>query len=425
MMKIIKIDCCTRNAGLLFLLLVSCPIGALAPTNFIRPYDANLVTKLWPEQRWYLSNTVLIGSTSNQYAWNGQGHKVRDTQLWNADQNALAMVRGYAQGSTLSNIAQTVNAVDGDNGIRGHLDVAGDFKIHFSYLAAARYYFNKNWWLQISIPVYKVDLKNVTWTDKTLSLTADDTATKTNITNNLAANVASWGDGLNIGSWGKTGPGDLVVMAGWSGQYQQRKPWIKRVDPGIRLGLTLPTGVKKDEDRIMFMPFGNDGSVGLIVGAGLNVNFKHRIDAGIDIELMHVFNNTRLRRIKVDQNQTDFLLLTKTQVQKDPGFTQKFTLYCEPKLGYGFSARVSYQNVRRGQDTYYVVSNSYSSTIANSAESLKEWTTHNVTAQLKWDTGSEDKQVNRPEFNLYFTHPFNGRRSVQAQQFGCGMTLKW
>lgn len=425
MMKTIKKNSHTHITGLLLLLLANYSLKALAPTNVIRPYDVNVTTKkITPEQKWHFTNTLLVGSASNHYAWNENGHKVRDTQLWNANQNALAMVRGYPQGSTLSNIAQNVNAIDGDNGIRGHFEVTGDFSIPLSYLANARYYFNTHWWLQLSIPVYTIQLKNVTWTDQTLSLTADDTATKTAITNNLAANVASWGDGLSLDSWKKTGTGDLVIMTGWQGDYLQRKPWIKQVNPGIRFGLTLPTGIKKDENKIMFMPFGNDGSVGLIVGAGLNVNFKHRIDTGIDIELMHVFNNTRLRRIKVDQHQTEFLLLTKTEVQKDPGFTQKFTLYCEPKLGFGFSARVSYQHIRRGQDTFYVVSNTYSSAIANTAQSLKEWTTHNVTAQLKWDTATQTNQ-RRPEFNFYFTHPFNGRRSVQTQQFGCGITLKW
>ena len=106
MMKTIKKNSHTHITGLLLLLLANYSLKALAPTNVIRPYDVNVTTKkITPEQKWHFTNTLLIGSASNHYAWNENGHKVRDTQLWNADQNALAMVRGYPQGSTLSNIA--------------------------------------------------------------------------------------------------------------------------------------------------------------------------------------------------------------------------------------------------------------------------------------------------------------------------------
>ncbi len=410
--------------SILFLTVMG-QLCAVAPVNFVRPWDYNLQLRKRSEQRVQLSNTFLLGTTSGVQAWDGNGDKVNDTQLWNADQNALAMVKGYAAGTELANIAQECNAIDGDDGVRGHFKVGGDFKVHFSYMFQWRYYFSDNWWISAALPFYKTELKGLTFTDQTKSITADDTCTKTNITDNIATNVANWGNGLSLSSWERAGQGDALLMGGWTGSYRQRKPWIKRVDPAVRVGVTIPTGIKNDENKVMFMPFGNDGSVGLIVGSGLNINFVHRIDAGIDVELTHVFNNTRMRRIKVDKDQTDFLLLTKTEVQKDPGFTQRFTLYCEPKIGKGISARLAYQYVKRGEETLYVISNDYNSTIANTADSLKEWTTHNLIAQLKWDTSTEEHQKNRPQFNLFFMHPFKGIRSVQSQQFGFGMTMSF
>jgi len=404
--------------------LTGCNINAVAPYNLIRPYDLMTVPHKWSNQRLQWSGILLIGSGKSQ-AFDADGNKVNDMQLFTHDQNALAMVKGYRAGTEIDGIAQATNAINGDDGVRGHFKVAGDFKIHLSILASVRFYLTNNWWVQASLPFYKVDLKNVTFVDQTKSITADDLAVKAQITDNLAANVARLGDGLNLESWGRTGPGDLVIMGGWSNSYFQRKPWIKRVDPLIRFGLAFPTGVKKDEDKVMFMPFGNDNACALIVGGGLTINYINRIDAGFDVELTHVFSSTKLRRIKVDKDQTDFLLLTKTETQKDPGFTQKFTLFIEPQLAFGFSTRLAYQHVRKGDDHLYVISNAYSSTIANTAQSLKEFTTHNIIAQLKWDLAREDVQFNRPQITAFFVQPFNGRKSVQTQQFGLGITLSF
>jgi hypothetical protein len=400
-------------------------IQAVAPVNFIRPYDINLSPKKWEEQKFFISHHVFFGTSSTDKGWNGEGKKVNDTQLWTSDQNALAMVKGYATGTELASIAQECNAIDGDDGIRGHFNVTGDLKINFSYLFSARYFVSDDWWVGVFVPVYRTEFKDVLLTDKTKSITADDVCTKTKITDSIKTNVATWGNGLSLDPWDKTGVGDIAVMAGWSKTFVQRKPWIKAVIGNVRGGVTLPTGVKKDEDKIMFMPFGNDGAAGIVIGAGLTINYIHRIDAGVDVELTHSFSSTKDRRIKVDSNQTEFLLLTKTSVHKDPGFMQKFTLFLEPKLFAGLSARLAYQHVRRGEDKLSIVSNEWSSTIANTAESLKEWTTHNVIAQLKWDTASEDKNKNRPELNVTFSQPFNGRRSVQTRQFGFGIVFKF
>ena len=292
------------------------------------------------------------------------------------------------------------------------------------YQCGVRHSFKNNFWVGLFIPFYKMELKNVVWTDQTKNITSDDVCTKTNITDSIFANVDRLGSGLQLKDWDKAGFGDTTFIIGWSGKFKQYKQWIKDVFPNIRLGLSIPTGVKKDEDKIMFMPFGNDGSVSFLVGAGLKLNYVNWVDAGVDVEFMHTFNNTRRRRIKVDKDQTELLLLTKTNVQKDPGFMQKFNLFIEPKFK-NVSIRCAYQHVKRSSETYYVISNDYSSTIANSANMLKEWTTHNVLLQLKVDTANDDFNKFRPQFNIFYQHPFNGRRSVQSRQCGIGVTLSF
>ena len=393
-----------------------------SPVNFLRPYDINLRPARWAEQKLQFTSTALFGVTTNAY--NGAGDSVPELHYLQNKQDAIAMFKGFAQGTDQNAIVEGLAPLQED-GTRGNYTVTGDFKVTHSFMSAVRYHFNKNFWIGAFLPAYNVQLKNVAWTNLTQNITPDDTAVRTSITDDFHNNVATYGQDLKLTDWEKSGFGDLAVLGGWTGRFVQYKPWLKRVDTSVKVGFTFPTGVKKDEDKIMSVAFGNDGTVGLIVGAGLDMNFKHWFDAGVQVEFMHLFNNTRQRRIKLHEQQTELLLLKKTAVNADHGFTQKFNLYIEPKVFKGFSLRLSYQHIKQGGTTYYVVSNDYSSTIANTAESLKEWTTHNVIVQAKYDFSTDENNKRRPQLNVYFNHPFNGRRSLQTGSVGCGVTFNF
>ena len=55
--------------------------------------------------------------------------------------------------------------------------------------------------------------------------------------------------GLDISSWSKTGIGDLSLMVEWLRDFPQPKPLLKNVRLNLRGGISIPTGVKKDEDK--------------------------------------------------------------------------------------------------------------------------------------------------------------------------------
>jgi len=391
-----------------------------SPVNFLRPYDVNLRPSHWADQKLQFSSMTLFGSSTKAY--NGAGDSVNEMSYLHNKQDAIGMLKGFTQGTEQAAILDGFVALAEDGAI-GQFTVSGDFQITHSFVFGARYHTNNNFWIGAFIPAYNARLKNVVWTDLTQSVTAEDTYAKENITNAFHANVDRLGQGLNLKDWEKAGLGDFSVVGGWTGKFVQYKPWLKRVDTSVKVGVTLPTGAKKDEDKIMSVAFGNDGTVGLIVGAGLDMNFKHWFDAGVEVEFMHLFNNTRERRIKTHSQQTELLLLKKTSVNIDHGFTQKFNLYVEPKLFKGLSLRLAYQHIKQGGTTLYVVSNDYSSTTANTAEGIKEWTTHNVILQAKYDMATQEKNKRRPQLSVYFNQPFNGRRSVQTGSVGCGVTF--
>lgn len=407
-------------AGILF--FASLKLCALPAINLIRPYNSNFKPELHQGQHFFLWNIPMYGFSA--HGWNAVGDKVNSLQYLNPEQNSLAMVKGFAPGTPEAAIAQQFN-INADDGVRGRFKVTGTFDVPFSYNLGAQYHFDNHMWVGAFIPFYKMSLKNVVWKDQTKNLNAADALAHNLITDNLFTLVDVLGDGLKLEGWTKSGPGDLTCYIGYRRKVEQQKKWLKHVEVNVRGAFMLPTGVKEDENRIMSFPFGNDGSVGGILGGGLDLDFLERLNLGIDVQFLQVFNNTRERRIKVNNDQTDFLLLQKTAVQKEFGFFQKFNLYVEPKLFKRASLLVAYVHMKNGKDHFYVVSNDFSSTIANTAESLEAWSTHNVFLQFKLDAGSRGKGKFKPQLSLFYQHPFNGKNSVQEDMFGVSCILNF
>ncbi|NBQ17278.1 hypothetical protein EBU24_03105 [bacterium] len=328
--------------GVLF--FITGAVYALPPINSLRVFDSN--NKIVGDSDKRFSVQALVAGGFNTTGYNANGDRVNALHYLSADQNSLAMVKGFDATTEQAAIAQQFNIND-DDGVRGHLVFTGNLSMPISSIFTVQKSFGNSWFVGLSLPIYSMKLSNLQWSDQTQNVTFSDNLAKTLITNNLAANVERLGSGMQLKNWSKTGPGDITILGGYRHSFVQNKPWIKNVTVNVRSGFMLPTGLTCNEDLIMNFPFGNDGSVGLVVGAGIDVDFKQVVDAGIDVEFLHVFNNTRNRRIKVDANQTDFLMLTKTEVQKDPGFFQKFNLYVKPKICTGFSFLLAYQFAKK------------------------------------------------------------------------------
>lgn len=301
-------------------------------------------------------------------------------RIWNKDQNSLKMLEGL---STETQIGQLRSRLDAnDDGIRGHLNVCGDLDVDFAGEIGGWFYFNKEFFLSLQLPIYSMQLKNVSWADLTKDVSADDARVKSYLTNNFVQNVKELGC-LDICGWKRSGLGDLAVLFGWVGDFPQPKKILKNVKLNTRAGLTLPTGKKADEDKIFAFSFGNDGAVGALMGAGLDLTFGNHTRAGLDVQLLYPFGNTKCRRIKTDTCQTDLLFLTKTETFKSIALTQRFNLYLE-FYGKGFSFKPGYQFMSKGEDILHICSNKFFDDIANSAESLQDWTMHSFVFDLSY-----------------------------------------
>jgi len=397
---------------LALLALIMLQFGALKaifPANIFKLGTIDQTIEFPIKQRYLLQ--VGCESTFDTIGHNPLGEHVNVMQIWQPDQDSLTMLRGFANNSQIGKLDSLLNGAN-DDGVRGHVRPTANFKAtRLNFLAKKHLPFNL--FANILLPVFHMKIKDLEIVDQTQDISFTDQLVKTNLTNNLASIVYNLGDELDIANgWSKTGVGDIELTLAWQKVFKQAKPVLKEVLLGLYGGLTLPTGVRQNEDQIMPIPFGNDGSAGLIFGGNIQLEWWNYLRGGIDTNFMELFNSNRPRRIKTDYGQSDLILLAKTQTVKEWGFTQQYSLYLELfNLSDYFSLRTTYNYIKHNQDKLNIFNQSYSSAIANSAISLQEWTQHSAIFALFYES---DRAVAK----LFYQYPFNGKNVIQSNIFG-------
>ncbi len=386
----------------------------------LRPYDTLIRPEIYLDRCYELCLWVEGGVRPAQ-GFNRHGDAVNVMQIWNPNQDALAMLAGFPDDSPITQLLNSLNAPD-DDGVRGHIDFEGKLKLDFGGAIGGRWYFLPHAWITAYLPFYKVRLDNVLLNDLTGMTSPADFRVKNMLTNDLTSIVNSFGNRLSLNGWKRTGLGDLNLMVEWLFNFPQTRPLLKNVEIDGRVGFTLPTGLKANPDLLLAFPFGYDGAVGILWGGGLNVLLCDWFKAGMDVQLLHLFGNTRERRIKTAINQTDLLLLAKTDAYKDYGLTQRFNLFLQfyHLFGTGFSFLTGYQFLKQGASNLQLNSCDFSNAIANTAVSLDEWIVHSIELNAHYDFNVNvgDDYWIAPQVSLFARIPFNGKRSIAFTTVG-------
>lgn len=414
-----------KTARIIFytLCFVACHTWPVFRTNFFQPYDILLVPRVPSFTRFDISATYegafsikgVQAEEENQEATFSK--KVNVLHLWQSTQDALAALKGTCSTSASDPLAELF-AINDDNGVQGLFCFNGKMHAH-NILLSARYHFHRNINLGLYIPFSRLKLSDVSLCQQS-PIGEGVTNEQVVANNNLLNQVAQIGR-LNFNDWERTGVGDIALIAWWQQHYLQDKPWLRDVHIGLRGGMTFPTGKKQDEDILLGIPFGYDAGVGILFGATLELWYNHNFHLGIDTQFLAHFGTTKCRRVKTDPAQTDLLLINKLTTFKNPGVDQHFTLFAElsPFVS-SFSARLAYQFTKHSDDKVFFCSDCFSSAVVNGAESLLDWTTHNIIFQLSYDTAYHDDPCNHwnPYFSAFVKTGINGSRALIADTAG-------
>lgn len=377
------------------------------------PYDRHLT---------YHTNVFIEGGFGFKN-FNACGPVASPLHVWQPEQNALAMLKGFCADSAINALSNQLDA--NDDGIRGHFNVCGDVEMRFAAAFNTRFFFLNNWFVSTHLPMYHLALRNVRFTDKTENKVDADYRVKTLLTDALTSHVQTLGN-LSLTDWTRTGVGDLSILLNWYRDFPQMKEVLKNARINWRVGVTTPLGKKTNLDLLYAQPFGNDGAWSLPFGLGLDLMFGRFLQAGLDVQLTPTFGHVSNHRIKTDRDQTELLLLQTARAYRDYGLTQRFNLYVQMnKFLRGFSFLLGYQFMKHGRDHLTLCSNAFSNVIANSAESLQEWTAHHMIINSSYDFAVHTWNRTRlqPYVSLYARIPFNGKRFAGSRTLGCVLAI--
>jgi len=417
----------TRRILLVAIVSLFVPQQAVAifQLNVFRPYNINLRTPRWPGEPFQMTSWSEFGTKAKGY--NAEGKEVNELQIFNGTQNALAMVQGITGATEEQKKLITKFKGIKSKGTRGQVRFTGDFNVKAGFGINARYHFPYNISFGVFVPFYSMRLKNVQFKDLTPNVAGDDLKVKENLTSKLPEVVSLFDPDYNLmDGWKETGIGDVALMVEWWRDFPQAKPMLKNVAINARGGVSLPTSKKTDINNLFPVPFGCDGLTALIFGGGLVLAwfeclpFINQVRGGFDLQFWQLFGNTRERRIKTDKLQTDLLLLTREQVHRDYGFTQRYNVYLEAyRLFRGLSVSATYQFFKQSESTLSLCTNQFSETIANTDNAIDEWTFHHILFAASYDTECDvcEDSILKPQFKFIYKFPFDGQRSITINSF--------
>ncbi len=385
--------------------------------NLLSPYDTLIRSRY---DLGYRVNLTAMGEYGfKPIVFNNKGTIDSPLHIWQPDINGLAMLEGAIPNSAIAQLRNMLQAYD--NGTRGHLQTDGQFERYCMLGFTGRYFFFSDWFMEVDLPIYHTQLGAITLQDQTVQKTAADIRVKNYLTNNFTTLVKTLGEGLDItGGWKRTGCGDCTVLINWFRDFPQRKVILKNARVNWRLGAALPTGLKEDIDLVLAGPYGNDGAFGLPFGVGLDLDLVGHLRFGLDVQLTHLFGNTRTRRIKTNIGQSEIVLLATAPAYKDFGLIQRLNMYVGAyQIAHCFSLIVGYQYWKKDRDQLTVCSNDYSTLIANTARSLEEKTWHQIIINAQYDGAYHfSDHCIRPYVSLFGRIPFNGKNTLLNHTVG-------
>jgi hypothetical protein len=401
-------------------------LNAIPRFNLFNPYDILVQPPHWPDadfqsmvgfEHAYTTHAAQADDEQKHNAWRRLGNPL---QLWQDAQNATAAFNGIQPSEPIED-ALTLFKREGRQKTSQLLIPCAHLDIQANLMLSLQYYFDCGVLLAAYIPYYVMRLNNVHWQSKTV-------ATRRAIPcKDLLPMLEDAGSIDLYHGWNRSGFGDLSIFAWWFKDYLQAKKKLGNVRVGLRGGVAFPTGKPEALNELLALPFGNDGSAGIIFGGNLQLWMRNYIIWGLDVELSKFFGTIRTRRIKTYPGQTDLLFLEKVPAYKELGLRQHYTLYLEaPRFLAGLSGRIAYQYTKQQEDHLSLCSTRFDPRIANCAESLDEWTIHSLIFQISYDFFYPCYNSSlKPFISAFYKLGLNGKRSLLSDTYGFTLSVSF
>lgn len=394
-----------------------------APLGLFEAYDINIRQKYPAKNHFHLGLLGEKNYNTKGYATDSteeETYLVNPLQIYESQQNLIALYQDTD--TTNSKFISLLNNIAGGPGggvgnmQNGLFTPTGKFSAGQIALTGM-YGLGHGCYFKAVLPFYFVTLHSVNFAYSGNSNLFSG-AQMQELTENFIQDAQSIFN-LNVNGWTKRGVGDATLMLEWQQDYPQPRPMLKNVQPNIRLGISLPTSECTDENNIMAVPFGADGSFSVPFGGGLGINLANHVELGFSGQFWYYWSNQKERRIKTFPTQTSLLYPKTAEAVKEFSFLQNFNLHAQAfSFCKRFSLKFCYQYWRKGEDKITPISSAFNPEIINTAPQLLESTQHNVFLTLNYSPKANDFKRIVPQAQLFWKGAVKGMRTAISSTFG-------
>ncbi|MFH0898095.1 MAG: hypothetical protein V1855_00790 [bacterium] len=293
--------------------------------------------------------------------------------------------------------------------------------------------------LSLYVPFIKKEISDFQYKDLTQEFEPARIVLKNTVIDNLVQNVEQYGN-LHLKDGHLSGLGDSLCMLEWCKIFEpegvRKKTWGKKKDSQqlwqriallIKGGFLVPTGKSAHEDNAFGVSLGHDDTWGFPGSVGLDVAFNDVISFGLNLDFLYLFDKSKVRRLKTNKGQTDFLLLSKGRATKRNGLTWRLSSYARLfEFFRRWFFKVSYQFIKHQEDRLVPLDSRFKNEIINTSKSLEEWDSHNVGFHIEYSSEKYAEHTGMiPHIGFFYKFPLTGNSVIDMHTFGAHISFSF
>ena len=411
------------------LVFISCAGSLAAPyaANFFRGHDYGFLPLFDAGKRKFVAGSAIEHGFSSRFAYNGEGDQVDLMKMYADKQSSQAMLSDPVIVFPQSEDPEQwfVNTVQQPyNDDWGMFDVTGKFQeTNVTLWARGKLALPETIPGSVSlaayVPIKVIRIDGVLWKDLSDPYALGAEERMNGFTSRLSDFVNVVGS-LDLSNWSKVGQGDTTLMLEWQHEFKQELDLIQHVRLEGAFGVLVPTErmLDSDIDQSFAVSLGSGGAWGIPLKGSLEVQMHQKLSAGVCVDMLWLSDVTKPRRLKTHLNQTEYLLLSKGRARLQHARTWRFNLFSRLQLPVeGLWASFSYHFAKTGDHTLIPEDNDFNSTVVNSAESIKESSSHDLLFKIHYSKMQSDTFAT-PGVSLFVKFPVGGCRMVKNVTFG-------
>jgi len=305
---------------------------------------------------------------------------------------------------------------------QGHVSFDATFKITEANISYS-YIIKKGMLLLFHIPIRRLEIKNVSYTDITpISMINEEWQHLFNIFPQCLSHSH-----ITIAPWKGVGIGDLTTLIGFTHNYQHTKV-LDFIDGTVALGILFPTGKTKNPRDIFSLPLGYNGHFGIPLQGSLAIGTYGWVTIGTYIQALFFMHKNQNLGLKTDLMESGPIRSTFSSIRTSKGADWNTGIYFKADhFAYGLSFTTAYSFSGEQKTHLSIPYNSpFDSAIINSDSSLQGWNMHTLHFSAEYDFATHDSQSGL-RVGAFYTLQLQGTRVFETNMLGgtFGLDIAW